>query len=126
MKRDHFVYLVEDAAGVLLYIGLTINPRQRRASHQSASPWFREMARTRMIGPLPGDAAADLESVLILKLGPRHNKRRCSPRRRGAFADWGDLLMRELERYESPKDWVDRCAEVVARAKSEREAQPAS
>lgn len=116
--RTHFVYLLHDEAGRLLYVGMTRNPRQRRAHHRSQSAWFPEVQSTRMIGPLPQDEASDLERLLILKLGPAHNRLHTAPRRQ-AFAAWGDLLLRELRRSDASQEWYDRCAAVVASAKAE-------
>ena len=116
--RDHFVYMAEDAAGSLLYIGMTKNPRNRAAWHRARSDWFSDFTRARMIGPLPKDDAGELEKLLILKAGPKHNRLRCPPHL-GAFASWGDVLMREVRRYKKDQAWIAHCQQAVDRERAQ-------
>lgn len=53
----HWVYWCYDAAGVLLYIGVTSNLPQRQAAHRGSSRWYGQMATTRLTGPFVGSRA---------------------------------------------------------------------
>lgn len=46
--EPHYVYRCYDAAGDLLYVGCTYNPVARREQHEKRSPWFADVATTRL------------------------------------------------------------------------------
>lgn len=58
-RRPHFVYRCFDADGVLLYIGCTVHPEQRRVEHRRSSPWFAQLASVKLVGPFVGEKARD-------------------------------------------------------------------
>lgn len=63
-----------DAAGILLYVGISVRPAQRQTQHRRRSPWFATIARTE-IEWLPGlDEAITAEAKAIRSENPRHNK----------------------------------------------------
>lgn len=95
--REHFVYRAYDASGVLLYVGMTLNPSNRFAWHRSISPWFSQMASVRMTGPLTKRGAMELERTLIRHANPLHNKARL-PVSRLAHEKWLPILTAELAR----------------------------
>jgi hypothetical protein len=74
--RPHFVYRAYDDAGRCLYVGYTSQLGKRRRAHELHSPWFAEVARCVMTGPLPRSAALALEHQLIWTIRPLHNKPR--------------------------------------------------
>jgi predicted GIY-YIG superfamily endonuclease len=73
------LYRLYDAAGTLLYIGLTRNVATRFSDHRNLKPWFPDVARTRM-QPFtdPGEAVA-AETRAHQDEHPRHNGRRHIP-----------------------------------------------
>lgn len=75
------IYLCEDAAGDLLYIGYTGNWDERRVHHRRASTWWPEVERVHILrarGDM--DHLRRNEYVLIEALHPRHNRLGHAPR----------------------------------------------
>lgn len=69
----HALYRFHDAAGQLLYVGLTSNPGRRFAQHASDKPWWTEVATVR-IETFPDRASVALaERVAIQAERPRYN-----------------------------------------------------
>lgn len=64
-EPDHYVYRAYDAAGLLLYIGCTGNPKQREGGHKSASPWFQYAVRFEYEGPYHMGCAYSREDAAI-------------------------------------------------------------
>lgn len=73
----HFVYRYYDADGTLLYVGVTIDPKQRHMNHGYQSPWFRDIASYRLTGPFisedAGTRARAYERQTIFNEHPLHN-----------------------------------------------------
>lgn len=76
-EENHFLYRHYDAEGVLLYIGVTMFPKSRLASHKSLSPWGGQIARVDIssyIGWAGRQAALDDEAYAIAYERPKHNR----------------------------------------------------
>jgi predicted GIY-YIG superfamily endonuclease len=73
LAAPHFVYRLFDAAGALLYVGCTHDPKKRLRSHARKQPWWPEVARVDHSHPMPLGAARRLESIAINAENPRYN-----------------------------------------------------
>jgi len=70
-----------DASGLLLYIGISLNPFQRTTKHR-ASEWFGEIASI-TLQHFPSQAAAEeAERLAIQTENPKYNKQRAKPHTR--------------------------------------------
>lgn len=70
---DHFLYRLYDAAGVLLYVGITDRGPARLVEHYRSKPWFGQVTRVEF-ERYPTRKICELrEEFLIKKLHPRHN-----------------------------------------------------
>jgi len=67
------VYRIFDAAGQLLYVGLTADPDQRFRTHSRMTPWWSEVAATELHWFATHMAAWDSEKRAIDEEGPRYN-----------------------------------------------------
>lgn len=76
LQADHWLYRWYDAAGVLLYLGLTINPERRSNDHRRA--WWRQWAEAcAWEGPIPGrDEAFVREADAVIRERPIFNRSR--------------------------------------------------
>jgi len=74
VSTAHYVYRAYNAAGQLLYVGMTGNPARRAKMHRSRSPWWHEAARFRLVGPLSQARAAQMEEEAIWSEGPIYNR----------------------------------------------------
>lgn len=72
MSND--LYRLYDAAGRLLYVGISYSAIQRMAQHRADKEWFGEVARIE-IEKVPGERAAVLhaERIAIVNEKPIHN-----------------------------------------------------
>lgn len=73
-RREHYVYWVYDASGVLLYIGCSMNPRRRWSEHVADKrEWIGFAARFRLQGPYNYETARRLERAAIDSHEPPFN-----------------------------------------------------
>jgi excinuclease UvrABC nuclease subunit len=73
LEMPHYVYRLYDAAGVLLYVGCTYDPRTRRSNLRLTAPWFKDVATFRLtIYPNRGHAL-QVERAVIAAEHPRYN-----------------------------------------------------
>lgn len=71
---SHFLYKLYSSRGVLLYVGITKNLKQRMSAHRSTQPWF-HMVQSKKVFSLPSfGAAADAELLAITSERPKFNK----------------------------------------------------
>lgn len=77
----HVVYLLYDAANVLLYVGISCEIERRLAHHSYKSVWWREVVTVKLHHTSDRVSALDLERRWIAELKPRHNVL-CSGKRR--------------------------------------------
>lgn len=74
-----YVYVIQDAEGSVLYVGKTINPVGRLASHRATKRWWPTPGRLTLLGvEAPGRPEAharayELEAIAIRDLEPIHN-----------------------------------------------------
>lgn len=71
-NRPHWVYRHYDADGVLLYVGMTVNPK-RRPFERRERPWMVASMRVTLDGPFTQDEAAALERKVIREDHPLYN-----------------------------------------------------
>lgn len=72
----HHLYRCFDAAGALLYVGMSFSAFERLSKHKVSSPWFGAVAAVKIE---TFESRADVrkaEVEAIVKENPRHNKRR--------------------------------------------------
>lgn len=70
---SHALYRFRDAAGALLYVGVTNNPSRRFGQHAAGKPWWHEVATIAM-EPYPDRAAVlAAERAAIRTESPRYN-----------------------------------------------------
>lgn len=104
--RPHFVYRHYDAAGRLLYVGLTMNP-ERRPYERGRRPWFDKSVRVDIVGPMSRAEGVKAERRAIADEEPLHNDR-CGPLR-GEDPQHADVaeFARELDvtRAEARQFW---------------------
>lgn len=73
--RGTYVYLMQDADGRVLYVGVTGNPVERWRRHAQRKPWWSQVARIEFETLLRNSDALALERELIRALAPLHNVR---------------------------------------------------
>lgn len=66
------VYRLYDADDALLYVGMSLYPKGRLASHKK-KPWGKDIARFEVVANLPRDEAEELERRLIREQQPCYN-----------------------------------------------------
>lgn len=71
----HFVYRLRDAEGSLLYIGCTVDPAARFATHTSDQPWADLIDHQDVEGPFDRAEALAREAAAITAEAPRFNVR---------------------------------------------------
>lgn len=71
------VYRHINADGATIYIGCSVNPIQRTATHTSASPWIRDVASIIIEWFDTVDAALAAEAAMIEAEAPIHNTKHC-------------------------------------------------
>lgn len=86
------VYRCYDAAGVLLYIGSTINVDQRMEAHLGTSFWRERVARVRIQIASDELAARRMEAAAIRAENPRFNLIHRRPRSQWTGDDYRDVL----------------------------------
>jgi excinuclease UvrABC nuclease subunit len=69
-----FVYRCYDAAGVLLYIGLTSRLEKRMKEHRQQDEWGPEIVHMRVQPYSDERKGGDVEKSQIWYLQPRHNR----------------------------------------------------
>ena len=79
MSRPHFLYRQFDAAGRLLYVGITSLPEDRERNHKARSPWGAEIATTTRQEFPNRRAALVAEGLAIFAENPAHNRQRRAP-----------------------------------------------
>ena len=77
--NTHYLYRHFDAAGVLLYVGITRNMRLRNNCHNHTSPWWSEVSSTTVEKLPTRDAALRAEEIAIRTERPIHNQPRAIP-----------------------------------------------
>lgn len=73
VNKRSCVYRLYDAAGDLLYIGISTNPLGRISQHRSKRPWGKEIVRDEVEWFDGREAAKDAERWAIHFENPRHN-----------------------------------------------------
>lgn len=68
------VYRCFDAAGALLYVGVSMGPTSRLKAHARTSPWFGEVANVTISPVMPRREALEAERDAIAAEKPIHNK----------------------------------------------------
>lgn len=87
-----------DAAGRLLYVGISLSAVQRLAQHKQASHWFAQIARVDVEWLPSRHDALRAESKAIANEAPLHNRARpCihtpPPARPASLPDWGLVVL---------------------------------
>lgn len=87
MQLPHVVYLLYDAADVLLYVGISCQPSLRLQAHRNESVWWSQVATATLHHTRDRAAALELERRWIEELKPLYNvplkgRRRGGPKRR--------------------------------------------
>lgn len=72
-SRPHYVYRAFDGYGILLYVGCTLNPDGRLATHRSGSPWYRFAESIGVTGSYERREALHLERTAIDTEAPHFN-----------------------------------------------------
>lgn len=72
-KRKVYLYRHFNAAGALLYVGVTFNPLRRDRDHASFSKWYNLVASTTLEVHPSREAGADAEENAIAKERPLFN-----------------------------------------------------
>lgn len=72
-RTPHALYRFYDAQGSLLYIGITLNPSQRWATHSKDKPWWSDVANITIEQHPDRASVLAAERAAILAEGPRHN-----------------------------------------------------
>ena len=73
LPPQNFVYLLFDARGHLLYVGITNNLRNRLSAHYSEKPWIEEVTRAELEVYVTREESKARESYLIKERGPVYN-----------------------------------------------------
>lgn len=68
------VYTCRNAAGEVIYVGVTSGLTARVGRHRQVSPWWDEVDVLEHGAFLPRTEALRLERELIVQLKPKHNK----------------------------------------------------
>jgi hypothetical protein len=100
--NDHRVWTVYryyDAAGRLLYIGVTGQGHWRTHQHRRAAPWWPSVVRAEFEHFTDGVAAFEHETALIARLAPLHNGEQLGRTAREITAELTDAGMDVSERY---------------------------
>lgn len=99
--KDTYVYRYYDAEDRLLYVGVTGNLDARHGSHKREKPWFGDVARRHVQGPLSNAAALAAEAWAITNESPIHNKYRSGGYSGPGSALWAEFESAELERLDA-------------------------
>lgn len=67
------LYRIYDAAGQLLYVGITIDPPTRFHRHEADQPWWSELARIDVVWYAERTLALQAEADAIISERPRYN-----------------------------------------------------
>lgn len=91
---SNVVYKLYDAAGVLLYVGVTDNWERRRKHHAVVQPWFPLVSRVETEAAPSRDDALLRERELVRSLDPLYNRqlRLREPYRPVDDMDGGELI----------------------------------
>lgn len=119
-KRPHQVYLLADAEGNALYVGISQDVKRRLNEHRCQKEWWPEVADVHTTEPMPWADALRLEQHEIQTRKPKHNRYRTN----GSLAVQAGV--REIiakERAEYRADRARRKAEEQAALKAELEAR---
>jgi excinuclease UvrABC nuclease subunit len=105
----HTVYLHRDSEGAVIYVGVTVNLRERSRSHRYSAPWRGRIASIEVESVQPNRGAALVhEYELIQRYQPACNSygrtahSLCDPGVRNATAPVGCLLPNRLHRQLLP------------------------
>lgn len=67
------LYRFYDAAGGLLYVGITLNPKARFTDHRHEKPWWHEVSTIKLETHPTREAALAAERLAIIAEHPMHN-----------------------------------------------------
>lgn len=73
MTENHVLYRFYDAAGLLLYVGITCNPPQRFREHRDSKDWWTEVERVTLQHYRNRENLARAERRAIRDEHPLHN-----------------------------------------------------
>ena len=73
LPPQNFVYLMSDAYGHLLYVGITNNLRNRLSAHYAEKPWINEVVKVDGERYDTREESKARESHLIAERGPVYN-----------------------------------------------------
>ena len=71
--RAHVLYRMYDAAGALLYIGITLNIANRLSAHQGEKPWWSDVANIKLEHFADRMAVLTAERTAIMEEAPAYN-----------------------------------------------------
>jgi hypothetical protein len=104
----HALYRFYDAAGMLLYVGITVDPGARWRAHRDAKPWWHQVANI-TIEPYSDRAAVlKAERAAIITEQPRHNV----VHNRNRHLTSAPLLTAEYWASQMPDDCHDQCTKA--------------
>ena len=72
-SRPHALYRFFDAAGDLLYVGITLDPGSRWKQHRDDKAWWHEVARVELENHPSREAVLAAEKAAIITEQPRYN-----------------------------------------------------
>lgn len=75
MTERCFLYRHYDSNGVLLYVGISLNPIVRLSGHRKVSPWFEQISQVRIEMFESRELALSAERSSIQKEKPLYNKK---------------------------------------------------
>ena len=109
------VYRLFDAAGALLYVGISSQPEYRLRAHSNERAWWPEVARTVLAWhETRADALAE-EACAIANERPRHNIAG-TPLHRRVSGFKGHLSAAEVERWSDSDTFGARVAAITTDA----------
>lgn len=109
-----YLYAHLDAADQILYVGLTIAPRDRQAQHRRGASWWPQVDRVELLADFADQRAAlDAETLVIETAQPPNNLLR-TERERAHYADVSRRRFR-ASRTDLKRD-VETARIVLARA----------
>lgn len=128
--KNHVLYRIYDAADSLLYVGATINPKERFADHQ-AREWWRDVATIRFEHYEDAESLTRAEKAAIEAERPRYNwihakplpwtrKNRSTPGRGTLFLNSRGLWVARVELPSGP-DGKRRVKQVARKDRRQAE-----
>lgn len=77
--KPHFMYVIHDQSGEVMYVGMASNFYRRIGEHMARSDWWRDDYKPSCFEFPSRRAALDAEKAAIATLNPRFNKTRKAP-----------------------------------------------